>query len=361
MSRFTDVFLAAALTGAGVWLMGAQTQNQPRLTQVYENNEFQITGVTVSKSGRLFVNFPRWSDQYLNAVVEVMKDGSVKPYPDEFWNRWDRQPGSAWQQFVCVQSVVADDRDSLWVVDAAAPRMGPVVSHGPKVVQISLSRNKVTRVYPLGSDVVKHESYLNDIRIDTKNDVAYLTDSGEGAIIVLDTRSGEAHRVLDGDESTKPEDGAAIQVNGKPVVTADGKSPRIAADSIALSHDGEYLYYKPLTGKAVYRVKTSALRHGDAGDEVEKVADAFPTDGFWMDADDTLYLSNINESAIYRLPKNGKLEKLLSDKRLVWPDTFSEGPDGSIYITASHINDSPKYNHGKSTRTMPYAVFRFRP
>jgi len=42
---------------------------------------------------------------------------------------------------------------------------------------------------------------------------------------------------------------------------------------------------------------------------VEKVADAFPTDGFWMDAQDTLYLSNIKESAVYRMPKNGKLEK----------------------------------------------------
>ena len=47
----------------------------------------------------------------------------------------------------------------------------------------------------------------------------------------------------------------------------------------------------------------------DTVGEVEKVADAFPTDGFWMDAQDTLYLSNIKESAVYRMPKNGKLEK----------------------------------------------------
>ncbi|HEY4084768.1 MAG TPA: L-dopachrome tautomerase-related protein [Bryobacteraceae bacterium] len=361
MSQFTKVVLAGALTGAGVWLMSAQTQNGKTLTSVYENNDFQITGVTASPSGRLFVNFPRWSDKYLNAVVEVMKDGSVRPYPDEFWNRWDRKPESAGQQFVCVQSVVADDQDSLWVVDPAAPMMAVVVPGGPKVVQISLSNNRVTRVFPFGSDVVKAGSYLNDIRIDTKNNVAYLTDSGVGGIIVLDIKSGKAHRVLDGHESTQPEHGVEIGVNGKPVVTADGKPPQIAADSMALSHDGEYLYYKPLTGTTVYRVKTRALRDGNAASAVEKVADAFPTDGFWMDAQDTLYLSNINESAVYRLPKNGKLEKVVTDKRLVWPDTFSQGPDGSMYITASHINDSPQYNHGKSTRTMPYGVFRFKP
>ncbi|HVW10073.1 MAG TPA: L-dopachrome tautomerase-related protein [Bryobacteraceae bacterium] len=344
--------------------MNAQTQNGKTLTPVYQNNDFQITGVTVSKSGRLFVNFPRWSDKYLNAVVEVMKDGSVKPYPDEAWNRWDKKPESAGRQFVCVQSVVADDQDSLWVVDPAAPMMATVVPGGPKVVQISLSKNQVTRVFPFGSDVVKPTSYLNDIRVDTKRNVAYVTDSGAGAIIVLDTKSGKAHRMLDGDQSTKPEPGVSITVDSKAVLAANGKPPQIGADSIALSNDGEYLYYKPLTGATVYRVKTSALR-GNGGSSaagaVEKVAAAFPTDGFWMDSKDTLYLSNINESAVYRMLKGGKPEKLLNDKRLVWPDTFSQGPHGSIYISASHISDSPQYNHGKSTRTMPYAVFKFRP
>lgn len=67
-----------------------------------------------------------------------------------------------------------------------------------------------------------------------------------------------------------------------------------------------------------------------------------------MGAQDTLYLSNINKSAVYRM-------------RLVWPDTFSQGPDGAIYITASHINDSPQYKKGRSTRTMPYVVSKFKP
>ena len=31
---------------------------------------------------------------------------------------------------------------------------------------------------------------------------------------------------------------------------------------------------------------------------------------------------------------------MLVDKRLRWPDTFSEGPDGLMYVTASHIQDT---------------------
>lgn len=74
-----------------------------------------------------------------------------------------------------------------------------------------------------------------------------------------------------------------------------------------------------------------------------------------------IYLSNLQAEGVSRLSPDKKIQLLLTDHRLQWPDTFSEGPDGSIYITASHINDSPTYNKGKSTRTMPYEVFKFKP
>lgn len=331
------------------------------LTEVYHNNDFQITGVTVSKTGRLFVNFPRWSDQYLNAVLEVMKDGSVRPFPDEPWNRWDMKPATAGQHFVCVQSVVVDDTDVLWALDPAAPMLGTVVPGGAKLVRIDLKTNKVTRVYSFGPDTAKSNSYLNDVRIDTKLNCAYITDSGAPGIVVVELGSGKAHRALDGHPSTKAEQGIQISVNGKPVLGPTGKPPEFNSDGIALSHDGEYLYYQALTGATLYRVNTSALRDPNAKPNVEKVAKTFPVDGLWMDAQDRVYLSNINESAVYRLSKDGTMEKLAADPKLEWPDTFSQGPDGSIYITASHINDGPQYNHGKSTRTMPYAVFKFMP
>jgi hypothetical protein len=84
-----------------------------QLTQVFSDNNFQLTGVSVSKTGRVFVNYPRWSAEYLNAVVEAMPNGSVKPFPDQEWNRWDLKPNTAGTHFVCVQSVVVDDQDNL--------------------------------------------------------------------------------------------------------------------------------------------------------------------------------------------------------------------------------------------------------
>src|SRR6476660_6992069 len=176
--------LSLLLLSVGALHLSAQNQLSP----VYQNNDFQLTGVTVSLGGRMFVNFPRWSDKYLNAVVEVLKDGSVRPFPDESWNRWDKKPENAPKQFICVQSVVADDQNTLWIVDPASPLIAGVVPGGAKVVRVDLGTNKVTRVYTFGSDVVKQNSYLNDIRIDNRQGFAYMTDSGPGGIVVLNIK-----------------------------------------------------------------------------------------------------------------------------------------------------------------------------
>jgi sugar lactone lactonase YvrE len=335
------------------------------LKEVYQNDDYQITGVTVSKGGRLFVNFPRWSDRYLNAVMEVRADGSAKPFPDEHWNRWDLKPENAGKQFVCVQSVVVDDEDALWVLDPAAPMMASIVPGGPKLVRIDLKTNQVNRVIPFGADVIKPKSYLNDVRFDNQNHTAYITDSGVGGIVIVDLNSGKAHRALDTDRSVLAEPGVQIVVEGKSLL-AFGKPPQIHSDSIALSPDKQYLYYKALTGITLYRIKTDGLREEGApplkvSKAVETVAQLFPTDGFWMDSKGNLYLTDITHDAVSRRTPEGKIEQIVVDHRLQWPDTLTEGPDGKIYVSASHINESPTYNEGKSIRKLPYAVFAFRP
>src|SRR3954465_13439081 len=51
---------------------------------------------------------------------------------------------------------------------------------------------------------------------------------------------------------------------------------------------------------------------------------------------------------------------LVQDARLRWPDTFAQGPDGAIYMTASHIQDSPWF-HKKGWVRIDFALFRFSP
>ena len=43
--------------------------------------DHQATGVAVSADGRVFVNFPRWTEDSPISVAEVGRDGSLKPIP----------------------------------------------------------------------------------------------------------------------------------------------------------------------------------------------------------------------------------------------------------------------------------------
>lgn len=360
MKTRSTLFVSVALLVISTAPPGRSQSAGHDLKVAYQNNDFQLTGVAVSKENRLFVNFPRWSPEYLNAVVEVMPNGVAKPFPDENWNRWDLSPQTAAQHFVCVQSIVVDDNDALWVLDPAAPMLMSIIPGGPKLVKIDLKSNRVTRVIPVGPDVAKTSSYMNDVRFDHRN-FAYITDSGLGGIIVVDLSTGKSHRALDGDPSVMPDKSVKIVIDGKPVLGPTGQTPAFHSDAIALSPDGEYLYYQSIASNTLYRVKTDALRDPHGKPVAEKYAQTFPVDGIWADSKGNIYLSNLQAKGVSRSTPDRHIETVVTDDRLEWTDTFSAGPDGWMYITASHINQSPTYNQGKSARTGPYQVFKFRP
>ena len=58
-------------------------------------------------------------------------------------------------------------------------------------------------------------------------------------------------------------------------------------------------------------------------------------------------------------PADGSVRQLLTDSRLRWPDTFSQGPDGAIYLTASHIQDSPWFHMAWTDKN--FTLFKFMP
>lgn len=329
--------------------MSAQ-QHEYRLRIVAEF-EHQVTGVTVSEDGRIFVNFPRWSEDTETSVAELLPDGSLRAYPDAEWNSWrnarmnEVTPENHW---VCVQSVVADWRGNLWVLDPAAPATAHIVAGGPKLVQIDLASNEVVRAIAFDETAAPQGTYLNDVRFSPDGRHAYITDSGAvGALIVVNLEEETVRRVLHGHATTQPEKDVIVSTDGKPLRRPDGRGANFAADGIALSRDGEWLYWQALTGKTLYRIPTQALHDGRLGDEglgkrIETVGENGVSDGLWIDAEGRMYISALEEDAVKRRTGD-RVETIVQDKRLRWPDTFSEGPDGTIYITASHIQDMPWY------------------
>ena len=75
--------------------------------------------------------------------------------------------------------------------------------------------------------------------------------------------------------------------------------------------------------------------------------------------DGNIYLTDLEHSAVVRWnATSNKIEPVIADKRLLWPDTLSWGINGDLYVTASQIENMPRFNNGKSTRTEPYKLWK---
>jgi len=324
----------------------------------------QVTGIAVSGQGRIFVNFPRWDKDPLYSVAEVLPDGSLRPYPDHGWNRWGAdETAHPEAHFICVQSVFVDHSDFLWILDPASPGFKGVVQGGAKLVKVNLKTNQVERVIPFAPSAAPHESYLNDVRIDSEGKFAFITDSGSGAIVVVDLESGKARRLLSSHPSTKAEPGYVPVIEGKELRNEDGTVPKIHADGIALDSRGEYLYYHALVGRTLYRIKTSVLKdpslqEKELGSHVERIADTGAVDGMLMDAQDNLYLTALEENAVKRYRPSEPTLNAIIQGDLHWPDSLAISPDNYLYVTDSQINLSPRFNHGKDLRIIPYKFFK---
>lgn len=324
----------------------------------------QPTGIAISRQGRVFINFPRWHGDPRQSVAEVLSDGAYRPFPDDEWNSWGiaeaKHPEA---HFICVQSVIVDGDDFLWIVDAASPSFKGVIPGGAKLVKINLDNGKVERVIPFQPDILPKHGYLNDLRVDTRHNFAYITDSGSGALIVIDLATGKMRRRLAGHQSTKAETGYVPIIGGREFRDNDGKVPQIHADGIALDTRNEYLYYHALTATTLYRINTEYLR--DAGitesalaEKVEKVAETGAVDGMEMGADDSLFFTALEGNAIKRYQSNGTMTTIVRDQNIHWPDSIAISPDKYLYFTDSQINLAPRFNKGTDIRISPYSFYK---
>ena len=330
----------------------------------------RVTGVAVSKTGRLFVNFPYWEDGHRESVLEVVPGQAPRPYPDARWN--EAVPAgtlpdakTAATRFLCVQSVVVDDLDRLWVLDPASPKFAGVLPGGAKLVQFDLATNQPARTIVFSGRVAPPQSYLNDVRFDTKNNAAYLTDSGLGALVVLDLTTGRARRVLENQPSTRLDPTFSLVVNGHELRDEKGEKPSFNADGLELSADGRTLYFQSLMGRRIYRIGTEFLRDSTLSApalaaKVEEWAEVGASDGYGRDRAGNLYTSGIEDNTIRQLSASGLPTVVAQGPEISWPDSFATGPDGSLYFTTSQIQTQAKFNKGQDTRTQPYGLWRLK-
>ena len=342
----------------------ADTASSPqvKLEQVFADSTYQLTGVAISKTGRLFTDYPFWAGTHRFSLVEVLPGNQVKPYPDAAMNSWAKgQDGKS--KWVCVQAVYIDDDNTMWVIDPAAPQLGTVYQQSHKLVKINLNTNKIERTY-FFLGVADEHSYLNDVRVDTKRQIAYITNSGTGGIVVVDLKTGKVRQLLQNHYSVHTNKDFKFVIDGHEM-KQDGQPVKFDSDGIALSPDGDYLYYKPLTDTKLYRIKTAELLNDTLSGQklkgyVEDLGKFVVTDGMIFDKKGNLYLGDPQHSAILKIDPQMKMTTVIKDPRLIWPDSYSISNDGYLYVSCSQIQKTPEHNAGVNKRTSPYAIYRLK-
>ncbi|TFK52125.1 hypothetical protein OE88DRAFT_1735113, partial [Heliocybe sulcata] len=178
-----------------------------------------------------------------------------------------------------VQSVVVDALDRVWALDTGRPlwngSMLYATTGGPKLVGFYQNGTRFAN-YVLPPATAYPDTYLNDVRFDLRpstlpsgQGVAYITDSsneGRNGIIVIDLGTGNSWRHLDGTPYTRGDAGFISTYDGMVFQPINQGPPAgtyshltTGSDGIALSADGAYLYFSPLSSRRLYRVPTSYL------------------------------------------------------------------------------------------------------
>lgn len=318
------------------------------------------TGVTLAGGGsRTFVCFPRWQDPVNYTVARITENG-IEPFPDAETNLYlPEQPDQydPREHFVSVQSVVTDRDGRLWVLDTGSINLGPPIEGGPKLWAYDPNTGERLEAIDFSAgDVIKEKTYLNDVRFDlTRSEAGYafITDSGEGGIIVVDLATGKAWRKLDEHPSTGPQE-VQLKSEGEPFPI------QVGADGIAIAPGGQTLYYTPLTGRTIFGVPIASLvdPQADAASEVREVATKeSANDGIAVDARGRIYTTDFEDNAIRRInPRTGESELLVQDERIIWPDAVYVA-DGLVFFTSNQLPRMPQFHEGQDQRELPYVLF----
>ena len=346
--------------------MSAQNKyHSDELIPVEAFGKSMAIGLSVNSTNHIFVSFPNY-DGNGNLTLAEIKDGKLKAYPDTEWNT----QGDYRSHFLRVQDLYVDANDNLWVLDSK-PAPGDNVSGGTqpaaqgqfKLVKINTKTNQIENVYLFG-DLNKYKSALNDVRIDTKKNIAYLSDPGQAAIIVMDLNSGKSRAVLQNSPFTLA-DNIILKYGSVEMKDKNGKPFSSHVNGIALTADFKYFYFKPINKENLFRIETRYLSdinlsEKDLETKVENVGKTGITHGLIADKKGNIYLTTSESYSISYLSPDGKIYQLVQDSRLLWPDSFGIGSDGYLYFSCSQMQRLPQWNNGMDKTEYPYQAYKVK-
>jgi sugar lactone lactonase YvrE len=308
-----------------------------------------LAGVEVDRRGHVYVTTPRWLDARVPATLNqvVMVDGRpvLRPFPS-----WEANAVGVPAAFQNVLGVEIDSRNRMWVLDMGWVAGAEAVPDGAqKLVVIDLEDGTELARYAIPDEVAnRRTSFLNDLAIDERRGVAYLSDSGNRAgsptasgLIVYELATNTARRVLDRDPRVRDDPSRPLFVHGEPALP--GQQLAVGVNGIALSPDGATLHWSITTGDAVYSAPTAVLLDRSATAEAVASAVSSPrrigggADGLTVDDRGRLYVTNLTRDAVEVLEGDSQ-RTLASGPDLIWPDSLAWDDRGGLFVSTNHLN-----------------------
>lgn len=310
-----------------------------------------LHGVKVDRQGQVFVSTARLVDARvpatLNRLIERAGRVTLGPFPNWSLHALIRPDGLR-----NVLGFAIDSKNQLWALDMGFAAGDVEAAPGAqKLVIFDIESGRELRRYPLLDAVADRKtSFLNDLALDERRQLAYISDSGSraengaaGGIIVLDLQTGLSRRVLDRSPLTGDDPARPLFVNGEPALP--GQALRVGINGIALSPDGERLYWSITTGDAVYALDTRHIR-GDAQPPADLEAHVIGpvrigggSDGMAVGPDGQIYVTNITLNRIQQIdPTSWGVRTLVEGPEWIWPDTLAFDREGNLWASTNHLN-----------------------
>ena len=314
-----------------------------------------IGNVAVSKSGRLFFTVHPES-RPTGAKLLEWTGGRAIPFPDRHTQD---------ELFQTPLGVVIDRSDRLWVIDHG--------NHGfqkVRLVAFDVATGDLVHDHVFDRAVAPRGSFFQDLQVDPTRDVVYIADVGfwarRPALVVYEPGSGQARRVLDRHPSVFPQDWIIETADGPLVFFGGLAALKPGVDGVAISPDGDWLYYGAMTHDGLYRVRTAdlfdtTLSDVELGDRVERFSDKPLNDGLSADVEGNVYITDVEHGAVMRVGPDRGLETLVKSPRIRWADALSFGPNGWLYVADSALPDQVLRSKRHIREAGPYFIFRFRP
>lgn len=310
-----------------------------------------IGNVAVSAAGEVFFTVHPESRPQGNKLLHFV-DGASVPFPSVQSQR---------DLFDTVLGVVIDQQNRLWTIDHG--------NHGmrtPRLLAFDLASGEVVHDKKFDETIAPSGSFLQDLQVSADGHTVVIADASvwrkRPALIVYNTDTATARRVLDGHASVSAEN-FIISNHGRDMQFAAGLvTLRGGVDGMAI--DAEWLYYGALSGAALYRIPVSALVDPDNNDaelaaSVERYADKPLSDGFSIDTLGNVYVTDVEHGAVFRIAADREPVTLLRSEKIRWADALSFGPEGWLYVADSDLYNVVLQPRDHIKTHGPYKIFRF--